>query len=109
MLEYATQDVSSMDMDNNEWVCIDLTPDSGACDPVMPRKAPCKKTKNDPSVHSKRGLQHEVANTETFPCLGKRDLELWTEGAETPKAMAMSVADVHKPQLSLERVRGRGI
>ena len=29
ILEYASQDVSSMEPDNNEWVCIDLTADSG--------------------------------------------------------------------------------
>ena len=38
ILEYASQDVSSMEMDNNDWVCIDLTADSRACDSVMPRK-----------------------------------------------------------------------
>ena len=37
ILEYASQDVSSMEMDNNKWVCLDLTADSGACDSVMPR------------------------------------------------------------------------
>ena len=29
ILEYASQDVSSVEIDNNEWVCIDLTADSG--------------------------------------------------------------------------------
>ena len=32
ILEYASQDVSSMEIDNNGWVCIGLTADSGACD-----------------------------------------------------------------------------
>ena len=50
MREYATQDVSSMDMDTNEWVCCDLTADVGACDSVMPRKWPREKINIYPSV-----------------------------------------------------------
>ena len=54
ILEYASQDVSSMELDNNEWFCIDLTVDSGACDSVMPRKGPCEKMKIYPSMQSER-------------------------------------------------------
>ena len=32
ILECASEDASSMEMDHNEWACIDLTADSGACD-----------------------------------------------------------------------------
>ena len=54
-----------------------------------------------PSMQSERGLQYEVANAQTLPCLGERRLEVWTEGAESAEAMATQVADVHKPLLSL--------
>ena len=45
ILEYASQDGSSMEMDNNEWFYIDLTAHSGVCGSVMPRKGPCEKMK----------------------------------------------------------------
>ena len=108
IFEYATQDVSSMAMDTGELVCIDLTADSGACGSVMPRKGPCDIMNFDPSVQSERGLQYEVANAETLPCLGEQRLEVWTEGASTPKAMAIQVADLHKTQLSLSRCADTG-
>ena len=38
----------------------------------------------------------------------ERGLEVWPEGAETPKAAAMKVADVHEPLLSLSTCAGRG-
>ena len=60
ILEYASQDVSSMDMDNNKWVCIDLTADSGACDSVMPRKEPCEKMKIYPLMQSEWGCSMKL-------------------------------------------------
>ena len=45
------------------------------------------------SMQSERGLQHEVANAQTLPCLGERRLEVWTEVAESANAMAVLVAD----------------
>ena len=33
---------------------------------------------------------------------------MWTEGAAAPKAIAMQVADVHKPLLSLSRCADAG-
>ena len=52
ILECASQDVSSMEMDINDWVRIDLTADSGACDSVMPRKGTCENIKIYPSLQS---------------------------------------------------------
>ena len=108
ILEYASQDVSSMELDTNERVCIDLTADSGACDSVISRKGPCEKMKVYSSMQSERGLQYEVANAQTLPCLGERRLEVWTEGAESAKSMAIQVADVHKPLLSPSRCADMG-
>ena len=87
---------------------IDLTADSGACDSVMPRTGPCQMMQVYPSMQSERGLQYEVANAQTIPCLGERRLEVWTEGATSAKAMAIQVADVHKPLLSLSRCADMG-
>ena len=61
-----------------------------------------------PSMQSERGPQYEVANAQTLPCLGERRLEVCTDGAESAKSMAMQVADVHKPQLSLSRCADMG-
>ena len=108
ILECASQDVSSMEVDNNDWARIDLTVDSGACDSVMPRKEPCEKMKIYPSVQPERGLLYWVAHAETLPCLGEKRLAVWTD-AETPKAIAILVADVHKPQLSLSRCADTGL
>ena len=62
-----------------------------------------------PSVQSERRLQYEVASADTLPCLGERRIEVWTEGAESPKAMAIQVADVHQPFLSLSRCADVGV
>ena len=61
-----------------------------------------------PSMQSERGLQYEIANAQTLPCLGERRLEVWTECAESAKAMAIQVANVHDPLLSLSRCADMG-
>ena len=53
-------------------------------------------------------MLYEVANKQTIPCLGERRLEIWTEGAHCPRNMAVQVADVHKPLLSLSRCADAG-
>ena len=84
-----------------EWIEIKLTADSGACESVMPRDGPCIGIPILPSYQSRNGIDYEVANSATIPCLGERHLEIWTEGATAPRMMAIQVADVHKPLLSL--------
>ena len=61
-----------------------------------------------PSKQSEMGLEYEVANARTIPGLGETRLEVWIEGVNAPKAMAMQVADVHKPLLSLSRCADTG-
>ena len=51
---------------------------------------------------------YEVANKQTIPCLGERRLEISTEGAQMPRRMAIQVADVHKPLLSLSKCADSG-
>ena len=53
-------------------------------------------------------MLYEVANKQTIPCLGERRLEIWTENAGKSRAMAVQVADVHKPLLSLSRCADAG-
>ena len=55
-----------------------------------------------------RGMEYEVANAQTIPCLGKRGLKIWSDGAMGPKGMVLQVADVHKPLLSLSRCADPG-
>ena len=53
-------------------------------------------------------MLYEVANKATIPCLGERRLEVWTEGAVGSRKMAIQVADVHKPLLSLSKCADAG-
>ena len=92
---------------NEEWIEIELTADSGACDTVIPR------TLADtipilPSLASLRGMEYEVANGQSIPNLGERRCLIWTEGAAEAKRMTMQVADVHKGLLSLSRCADMG-
>ena len=74
----------------------------------MPRDGPLSGISIVPSLQSERGMLCEVANKQTIPCLGERRLEVWTEGALDSRAMAVQVADVHKPLLSLSRCADAG-
>ena len=95
--------VASGPVDNDGWVLLELTADSGACDSVMPRSGVCESMKVWPSLQSERGFSYEVANGAEIPCLGERRLAIWTEGASDFRAMSIQVADVHKPLPSLSR------
>ena len=57
---------------------------------------------------SEASMLYEVANKATIPCLGERRLEMWTEGASASRSIAVQVADVHKPLLSLGRCADSG-
>ena len=105
----STGQISPMGNRNeSDWVEIEMTADSGACDSVMPRDGPCASLQIFPSPQSERGMIYEVANKATIPCLGERRLEVWTEGAQMPRRMAIQVADVHKPLLSLSKCADSG-
>ena len=91
----------------DEWVEIELTADSGACDTVIPRKA-AESIPIMPSLASLRGMEYEVANGQSIPNLGERRCLVWTEGATDVKKMNMQVADVHKGLLSLSRCADMG-
>ena len=90
-----------------EWIEIELTADSGACDTVIPRKL-AEAIPIMPSLASLRGMEYEVANGQSIPNLGERRCLVWTEGATEAKRMNMQVADVHKGLLSLSRCADMG-
>ena len=90
-----------------EWIEIELTADSGACDTVIPRTM-AESIPIMPSLQSLRQMEYEVANGASIPNLGERRVLIWTEGATQPKKMTMQVADVHKGLLSLSRCADMG-
>ena len=92
---------------DNEWVEIELTADSGACDTVIPRKTD-ESIPILPSLASLRGMEYEVANGQSIPNLGERRCLVWTEGATQIKKMNMQVGEVHKGLLSLGRCADMG-
>ena len=91
-----------------DWIKIDLTADTGACDSVMPAKGPWEAINIAPSEMSRAEEDYEVANSAPLPNLGERHLAVWTEGSSQPRHMCMQVADVHKPLLSLSRCADLG-
>ena len=93
--------------DDDGWIEIELTADSGACDTVIPRKT-AESIPILPSLASLRGMEYEVANGQSIPNLGERRCLVWTEGATVAKKMNMQVADVHKGLLSLSRCADMG-
>ena len=91
----------------DEWIEVELTADSGACDTVIPRKT-AESIPILPSLASLRAMEYEVANGQSNPNLGERRCLVWTEGATEVKKMNMQVADVHKGLLSLSRCADMG-
>ena len=90
-----------------EWIEVELTADTGACDTVIP-KAMCASIPIMASLQSLRGMEYEVANGESIPNLGERRCLMWTEDAKSVKHINMQVADVHKALLSLSRCADMG-
>ena len=72
-------------------------------DSVMPKDGACARIPIVPSAQCQRGMEYEVANAQTIPCVGERRLEIWTHGMTAPRGMVIQCADVHKPLLSLSR------
>ena len=92
-----------------EWIEVELTADTGACDTVIPRLM-CPGIPIVASQQSILGLAYEVANGASIPNLGERRCEIWTEGASKVRNITMQVADVHKGSLSMSRrVRTLGL
>jgi hypothetical protein len=91
----------------SDWIEVELTADTGACDTVIPRKL-CESIPIRPSLQSLRGMEYEVADGRNIPNLGERHCMMWTEDAQEPRRINMQVADVHKALLSLSRCADMG-
>ena len=71
-----------------EWIEVELTADSGACDTVIPRKT-AEAIPIMPFLASLRAMEYEVANRQSIPNLGERRCLVWTENATEVKRMVM--------------------
>ena len=91
---------------SDDWIEIEVTVDSGACETVMPANI----AKHIDIVQSatSHGAEYEVANGQTIPNLGERRCLLMTLGAAAAKKIVFQVADVHKPLLSISRCADMG-
>ena len=89
-----------------EWIEMEVTVDSGACETVMPAGI-CS---NIPITRSScsHGAEYEVANGETIPNQGERRCHMMTLGSASAKSIVFQVADVHKPLLSISRCADMG-
>ena len=91
----------------DEWIEVELTADTGACDTVVPRTM-CPGIPIMPSLQSIRGMEYEVADGRPLPNSGERRCLMWTEHASGCRHINMQVADVHKPLLILSRCADMG-
>ena len=90
-----------------EWMEIEITIDSGACDTVMPDNM-CPHISLLSSDSSRAGLEYEVANGEGLPNLGEKKCLMMTEDSDMMKRVIFQCADVHKALLSVSRVADLG-
>ena len=103
----SSKTLSPIGKGQEEWVEIELCADTGACDNVMPKDCAVH-IPISPSEASKNSVLYEVANKQTIPNLGERNLLMWPENSANPKRISMQVADVHKPLLSLSKCADMG-
>ena len=90
-----------------EWVEVEVTSDSGACETVMPKHV-CRHIPIVDSLGSMRGDEYEAANGATIPNLGERRCDARTAGSNRAKDIIFQVADVHKPFLSTAKAADAG-
>ena len=94
-------------MGTSEWVEIEITVDSGACDTVMPISM-CGHISVISTPESRAGLEYEVANGASIPNVGERHCLVMTEDAQSMKKLIFQCADVHKALLSVANVADMG-
>ena len=108
MLSYAKNGLSQLsDKEASEWMMIEVTVDSGACDIQMPLSS-CSIIPTVPSDQSKAGMSYEFADGCEIPNLGERKCLMLTPGCHFPKKIIFQAADVHKPLLSVARAADAG-
>ncbi len=81
-----------------EFVSLECTVDSAACECVMPPTL-LDHIEIAESPASAAGVEYEVANSEKIPNLGERRLECLTDNSKALRRITFQVADVHKPLL----------
>ena len=90
--------------DGTDWIEVELTADTGACDTVMPRSM-AQHIPIQPSPQSIKPMMYEIADGHEIPNLGERR---WTEAATEARKINLQVADDHKALLSLSRCADMG-
>ena len=90
-----------------EWMEIEITVDSGACETVMPMNV-CHSISVLASRQYIEGVEYEVANGETIPNLGERRCLMMTSGSRICKKISFQIANVHKALLSISRIADQG-
>ena len=94
-------------IDVAEWVEVEMTADTGACETVM-NGSRCPNVETEPSPGSEAGVEYEAVNGKTIPNQGQKRCLVMTNGSEAPKRMDIQIADVQKPLLSISRVAELG-
>jgi len=105
LFEARSNDLSAVGQ--QEWVEVEATVDSGACDTVMSQDE-CKHIDVVSSEKSRAGFQYEVANGQEIPNQGERRCEVMTENSRFQKQIHFQVADVHKTLLSVTKCADMG-
>ena len=90
-----------------EWIEVELTADTGACDTVVPWSL-CPGIPIQSSPQSVRGMVYDVADSGELPNLGEKRCLMWTENASEARHINMQAVDVHKALLSLSRCADMG-
>ena len=91
---------------SDDWIEVEVTVDSGACDTVMPLRSCAFKIL--PSYQSKLGLEYEVANGESIPNLGEKRMTMCTNETSTQRNLTMQVAEVNRALLSVAKMVDAG-
>ena len=86
-----------------DWEEVDFTVDSGASETVI-SEGMVTSVETKPSAASLRGVSYEVANGETIPNLGEKEIKCLTDGDGVKKVICAQVCDVSKPLLSVHRL-----
>ena len=94
-------------MGKADWIEIEITVDSGACETVMPAGI-CHSIGILASRQYLEGVEYEVANGETIPNLGEKRCLMMTAGSNLCKKLTFQVADAHKALLSITKVADLG-
>ena len=94
-------------VDSPEWLEIEMTVDSGACDTVMP-PAMAPHISLLANEFSKAGYEYEVANGAGLPNQGEKRCVMMTENSTLGKRIVFQCADVHKALLSVSKCADLG-